>query len=126
MTLIGHSAPVRLRLLGSHCRLRDELAFSSNQILFFSEQLLLLTNVKRMTHEFDLTVNMLLKTAENLMKSVLRTLNVVEAILLKVCVSSHFNTNVISYFSDTVSLGGKKVKCVYGYIHVSYPDLNKA
>lgn len=68
-------------------RLRDELVYHSNQIPFFSEQLVLLTNVKRMTHEFDLTINILLTNAKNLMKSIIQSLHAIESILIKVNLS---------------------------------------
>lgn len=65
-------------------RLTEELSYHANQIPFFSEQLELLTTVKRSTNEFDITVNVLLVNADNLMSAIISSLKATESVLVKV------------------------------------------
>ena len=65
-------------------RSNEELLYHSNLITFYAEQLSMLTNVKRSTSPFDLTIKALATNGDNLMKSILKSLNAAESVLLKV------------------------------------------
>ncbi|XP_067933961.1 uncharacterized protein [Watersipora subatra] len=64
-------------------RFTDELLYYSNQATFYAEQLSMLTNVKRSTSPFDVTIKALATTGDNLLKSILKSLEASESILLK-------------------------------------------
>jgi len=65
-------------------RFSEEVLYHGNQVSFYAGQLSMLSAVKQSTSEFDLTMNGLVKNAENLLGSVLKALKTAEAICVKV------------------------------------------
>lgn len=98
-TVKGSTCTVEENILSSF-RLLEDLIYNSNQIPFYAEQLALLTNVKRSTDEFDLTVSVLLTNAQNLMRSITKSLDATEALLVKVITSATQYHNTLFAYSN--------------------------